>query len=63
MKKEELEKAAANLADPNLCKTDNWLAGAKWYAENTDKIYSKEDLQKLKDFDIWKEWKNTDIIE
>jgi hypothetical protein len=28
-KQETLEEAAANLADPNLCKTDNWIAGAK----------------------------------
>ena len=43
---EEIEEAAANLADPNLCKTDNWIAGAKWM------------LEKLQDFDTWKEWKN-----
>ncbi|MFM2393353.1 MAG: hypothetical protein RLZZ546_1335 [Bacteroidota bacterium] len=29
----EIEEAAANLADPNLCKTDNWIAGAKWQQE------------------------------
>jgi hypothetical protein len=29
MKKETIEEVAANLADPNLCKTDNWIAGAK----------------------------------
>jgi hypothetical protein len=34
MKQESLEEAAANLADPNICKTDNWIAGAKWMAEN-----------------------------
>jgi hypothetical protein len=28
-----LEEVAANLADPNICKTDNWIAGAKWQAE------------------------------
>jgi hypothetical protein len=28
-KQETLEEAAANLADPSLCKTDNWIAGAK----------------------------------
>ena len=57
MNTEEIERAAANLADPNICKTENWIAGAHWYAENTDKIYSREDLEKLKDFDTWKEWK------
>jgi hypothetical protein len=28
-----IEEAAANLADPNVCKTDNWIAGAKWMQE------------------------------
>jgi hypothetical protein len=32
-KQETLEKVAANLADSNLCKTDNWIAGAEWQAE------------------------------
>jgi hypothetical protein len=32
-KQETLEEAATNLADPNLCKTDNWIAGANWQAE------------------------------
>jgi hypothetical protein len=41
-----LEEAAANLADPNVDKTDNWIAGAKWM------------LEKLQDFDTWKEWKD-----
>ena len=45
----EIEEAAANLADPNLCKTDNWIAGAKWM------------LEKLQDFDTWKEWKDNNI--
>jgi hypothetical protein len=31
-KQETFEEAAANLADPNLCKTDNWIASAKWQA-------------------------------
>lgn len=29
----EIEQAAANLADPNICKTDNWIAGAMWQKE------------------------------
>jgi hypothetical protein len=33
-----IEEAAANLADPNICKTDNWIAGAKWQAE---RMYSE----------------------
>jgi hypothetical protein len=37
----EIEEAAANLADPNLCKTDNWIAGAKWQAE---RMYSEEEV-------------------
>ena len=45
----EIEEAAANLADPNLCKTDNWIAGAKWM------------LEKLQEFDTWKEWKDSNI--
>jgi len=43
MKQETLEEAAGNLADPNLCKTDNWIAGAKWQAK---RMYSEEDLRK-----------------
>ena len=46
MKQETLEEAAANLADPNLCKTDNWIAGAKWQAE---RMYSEEEVLKLVD--------------
>jgi hypothetical protein len=51
MKKETLEEVAANLADPNLCKTDNWIAGAKWQSE---RMYSEEEvidlLQKMNDW-------------
>jgi len=46
--KETLEEAAANLADPNLCKTDNWIAGAKWQQE---RMYSEEDIE-----NIWNEF-------
>jgi hypothetical protein len=46
---ETIEEVAANLADPNLCKTDNWIAGAKW---------QQEQMEKLKDFEYWKEWVN-----
>ncbi len=41
MEKETLQKAAANLADPNICKTDNWIAGAKFQAE---RMYSEEEV-------------------
>ena len=30
---EEIEIAAANLANPNADKTDNWIEGARWYRE------------------------------
>ncbi len=43
-KQETLEAAAANLADPNLCKTDNWIAGAKWQSE---RMYSEEEVIQL----------------
>ena len=42
--KETLEEAAANLADPNICKTDNWIAGAKWQAE---RMYSEEEVKEI----------------
>ena len=43
----EIERAAANLADPNICKTDNWIAGAKWGTEN---IYSGKGINYLQGF-------------
>ena len=46
MKQETLEEVAANLADPNICKTDNWIAGAKWQQE---RMYSEEDMRKAYD--------------
>jgi hypothetical protein len=39
-----IEEAAANLADPGLCKTDNWIAGAKWQAE---RMYSEEEVKNI----------------
>lgn len=45
--KKQYEEAAANLTDPNLCKTDNWIAGAKWQAE---RMYS--DMQEYAKFCI-----------
>ncbi len=44
-----IEVAAANLANPNVDKTENWIAGAKWM---------EKEMEKLKDFDTWKEWKS-----
>jgi hypothetical protein len=54
-KQETLEEAAANLADPNLCKTDNWIAGANYQAE---RMYSEEEVyslleQSMKDCYLW----------
>jgi hypothetical protein len=43
-KQETLEEAAANLADPNVDKTDNWIAGAKWQQE---RMYSEEETIQL----------------
>ena len=37
----EIERAAANLADPNICKTDNWIAGAQWQQE---RMYSEDEV-------------------
>ena len=55
MKQETIEEAAANLADPSLCKTDNWIAGAKWAQE---RMYSEEEVyslleQSMKDCHLW----------
>jgi hypothetical protein len=44
MKQETLEEVAANLADPNICKTDNWIAGAKYTAET---MYSEEEVIRI----------------
>ncbi len=30
---EEIRIAAGNLANPNVCKTDNWIEGAMWMYE------------------------------
>lgn len=32
-----IEEAAANLADPNVDKTENWIAGAKWMEQELEK--------------------------
>lgn len=65
MKHETLEEAAFRIYprlinDPyNPTEDDNkewreeFIAGAKW---------QQEQMEKLKDFDTWKEWKNTGII-
>ena len=37
-----LEEVAASLADPNVCKTDNWIAGAKWQARE---MYTYDDIR------------------
>ena len=42
MSKKSIEVAAGNLADPNICKTENWIAGANYQAE---KMYTEEDVK------------------
>jgi len=42
MKQETLEEVAGNLADPNICKTENWIAGANYQAE---KMYTEDDVK------------------
>ena len=54
---ETLEEVAANLADPNLCKTDNLIAGAKWQQE---RMYSEEDLRKA--FNCAREFNSLDGV-
>ena len=39
-----LEEIAANLADPNICKTENWIAGAIWQAKQ---MYSEEEVYNI----------------
>jgi hypothetical protein len=48
-----LEEIAANLADPNVCKTENWIAGAKWQAKQ---MYSEDEV-----FNLWN-WLNDGFI-
>jgi hypothetical protein len=55
MKKEDpLEEVAANLADPNLCKTDNWIAGARRQAQQ---MYHEDEVKKLA-FDFYYDMSN-----
>jgi hypothetical protein len=45
--KEEIEYLAANLANPNVCKTTNWIEGYTQCQEDmADKKYTKEDVLK-----------------
>ena len=44
--KEEIEQLAANLANPNVCKTTNWIEGYTQCQEDmADKKYTEEDLR------------------
>lgn len=64
-----IEEAAANLADPNLDKTDNWIAGATWMAQQMDneqreKLWTNEEVfdmlyktDKFLMIDLRKYWK------
>jgi hypothetical protein len=51
MTKEQIEQAAGNLADPNICKTDNWIAGARWMASQ---MYSEEELRNAVEVSVGK---------
>ena len=63
MKSETLEEAAANLADPNICKTDNWIAGAKWQLENMPiHIYAENTYVHIEDGTIIVEKNDQTII-
>jgi len=43
--KEEIEYAAANLANPNVCKTTNWIEGyTQCQKDIADKKYTEEDM-------------------
>jgi hypothetical protein len=44
LKQETIEEAAANLADPNICKTDNWIAGAKYITET---MYTEDEVIRI----------------
>jgi hypothetical protein len=44
--KEEIEYAAANLANPNACKTTNWIEGyTQCQEDNKDKKYTERQLR------------------
>ncbi len=46
MTKEEIEQIAANLANPNVCKTTNWIEGYTQCQEDmADKKYTEEDIR------------------
>jgi len=48
--KEEIEYLAANLANPNVCKTTNWIEGYTQCQEDmTDKKYTEQDVQNVLD--------------
>jgi len=53
-KGDELEEVAANLADPSICKTDNWIAGARWQAQQ---MYHEDEVKKLA-FDFYYDMSN-----
>ena len=51
-KKEKIEEAAERIwldSTSQLTSKNSFIAGAKW---------QQEQMEKLKDFDTWKEWKN-----
>lgn len=45
--KEEIKKLAANLANPNVCKTTNWIEGyTQCQQDMADKKYTEDDIRK-----------------
>jgi hypothetical protein len=50
-----LEEIAANLVDPNVCKTENWIGGAKWQAKQ---MYSEEEVRNIVEQTIEKFYKH-----
>jgi hypothetical protein len=72
MTTEMLEEVAANLANPNVCKTQNWIEGAQWALNNQ---LSREEIKLIKKslnfyWDQWnsshdsnvKDWDTTQVL-
>ena len=63
MKQETLEEAAENYCSNNHAINEDRAA---WqdieFAFKDGAEWQQEQMEKLKDFEVWKEWKNTGII-
>ncbi len=65
--KKEIEQLAANLANPNVCKTTNWIEGyTQCQEDKKDKKYTEEDIRKafeygktLQPFDCFEDFINS----